>query len=59
MDKIFRENNRASVKKKTLLSRNFCQKTVRLNFYNFHTAMEIFAHNLVYSIVRESLFLES
>ena len=37
-EKIFRQINSLVIcLVKTLLSRNFCQKSVRLNFYNFHT----------------------
>ena len=34
--KIFREIN-ALVTSKLLISRNFCQKSMRENFHNFHT----------------------
>jgi len=33
---------------KTLLSRNFCQKCVRLNFRNFHNVVRIFSRNLIF-----------
>ena len=41
---------------KTLLSRNFCQKSVRVNFRNFHTVRsqhseeitEIYSHHLIF-----------
>ena len=37
-EKIFRQINSLVICiVKTLLSRKFCQKSVRLNFYNFHT----------------------
>ena len=41
-EKIFRQINSLVIcLVKTLLSRNFCQKSVRLNFYDFHTVVHV------------------
>ena len=40
-EKIFRQINYLVISLvKTLLSRNFCQKRVRVNFHNFHTVLQ-------------------
>ena len=39
---IIREINVSTSLVKTLLSRNFCQKSVRVNFRNFHTVVHTY-----------------
>ena len=47
-EKIFRQINSLVISLvKSLFSRNFCQKSVRENFRNFHTVRFIFQHGLL------------
>ena len=56
-EKIFRQINSLVIcLVKPLLSRNFCQKIVRLKFYNFHTVPQ--SKNTMWN-VQESTFFTS
>ena len=55
IEKIFREINYLVISLvKTLLSRNFCQKGVKDNFRNFHTAQK-FPHCVLLSEISDIL----
>ena len=55
IEKIFREINSLLISLvKTLLSRNFCQKWVKENFWNFHTVESILRLSILINSSRET-----